>query len=296
MIAEVLSLTRWEWYKLRHRRMPWILLGVAVLLVQIAFWASDALFRSGEMTVGEGGASGTTTISTTNQFLEMFAFPTSLTNGLIVAHGFGGILLMILAASLIGTEYGWGTLRTALTKGTGRWPLLTAKLLLLAGLSVAVLIVAAASVAVSSAIALATLDADWLSSSADWSDLGIGFGKAVFGMLPYIALAVFAAVLTSSSGAAIGISLGYYFVESILVGVLAGFDWFQRVAGFILGRAVSGWVQTEGVSFQPLGTRTNAGLPDASQAFLVLLAYVVVLTGAALWVFQRREVAGAKGE
>lgn len=295
MIAQVLPLTRLEWYKLRHRRMPWILLGFAVLLVQIAFWASYALFRSGEVAVGEGGASSTTTISTTDQFLEMFAFPTSLTNGLIVAHGFGGILLMILAASLIGTEYGWGTLRTALTKGTGGWPLLAAKLLMLAGLSVAVLIVATASVAVSSAIALATLDADWISSSADWSDLGIGFGKAVFGMLPYIALAVFAAVLTSSSGAAIGISLGYYFVESILVNVLAGFDWFQRVAGFILGRAVSGWVQTEtGVSFQSSGT--TAGLPDASQSFLVLLAYVVVLSGAAFWVFQRREVAGARGE
>ena len=295
MISQVPTFTRLEWFKLRHRRMPWILLGVAVLLVQIAFWASYALFRGGELEVGEGGASGATTISTTSQFLEMFAFPSSLTNGLIVAHAFGGILLMILAASLTGTEYGWGTLRTALTKGTGRWPLLTAKLLLLAGLSVAVLIVATTSVAVSSAIALATLDADWISSSADWSDLGIGFGKAIYGMLPYIALAVFAAVLTSSSGAAIGISLGYYFVESILVGVLAGFDWFQRVAVFILGRAVSGWVRTEtGVSFQSSGT--TAGLPDASQSFLVLLAYVVVLTGAALWVFQRREVAGAKGE
>ena len=295
MTSQVLSLTRLEWFKLRHRRMPWILLALSVLLVQVAFWSSYALFRSGEMAVSEGGESGNVTVSTTDQFPEMFAFPTSLTNGLIVAHGFGGILLMILAASLIGSEYGWGTLRTVLTKGTGRWSLLTAKLLLLAGLSVGVLIVATASVAVSSAIALATLDAGWVASSADWTGLGIGFGKAIYGMLPYVALAVFAAVLTSSSGAAIGISLGYYFAESILIGVLANFDWFERIAVFILGRAVSGWVRTEGgVSFQSSGT--TAGLPDASQAFLVLLAYVVVLSGAALWIFQRREVAGAKGE
>ena len=295
MTAQVLSLTRLEWYKLRHRRMPWILLALTVLLVQVAFWVSYALFRGGQMTVSEGGESGNVTVSTNDQFLELFAFPTSLTNGLIVAHGFGGILLMILAASLIGSEYGWGTLRTVLTKGTGRWPLLTAKLLLLAALSVALLVVATASVAVGSAIALATLDANWVSSSADWSGLGIGFGKAIYGMLPYVALAVFAAVLTSSSGAAIGISLGYYFAESILVGVLARFDWFERVAIFILGHAVSGWMQTPvGVSFQSSGT--SAGLPDASQAFLVLLGYVVVLSGAAFWLFQRREVAGAKGE
>ena len=207
MTSQVLSLTRLEWFKLRHRRMPWILLGITVLLVQVAFWSSYALFRSGQMTAGEVGEQGSVSVSTDERFLELFAFPTSLTNGLIVAHGFGGILLMILAASLIGSEYGWGTLRTVLTKGTGRWSLLTAKLLLLAGLSVGVLIVATASVAVSSAIALATLDASWVSSSADWSGLGIGFGKAIYGMLPYVALAVFAAVVTSSSGAAISISL-----------------------------------------------------------------------------------------
>ena len=133
MTSQVLSLTRLEWFKLRHRRMPWILLGIAVLLVQVAFWGSYALFRSGQMTAGQVGEQGSVSVSTDERFLELFAFPTSLTNGLIVAHGFGGILLMILAASLMGSEYGWGTLRTVLTKGTGRWPLLTAKLLLLAG-------------------------------------------------------------------------------------------------------------------------------------------------------------------
>ena len=87
--------------------------------------------------MGEGGESGTVTVSTSDQFVEMFAFPDQPHQRLIVGRGFGGILIMILAASLIGSEYGWGALRTVLTKGTGRWPLLASKLLLLAGLSVA---------------------------------------------------------------------------------------------------------------------------------------------------------------
>ena len=161
----------------------------------------------------------------------MFAFPTSLANGFIAGRGFGGILVMILAASLIGSEYGWGALRTVLTKGTGRWPLLASKLLLLAGLSVGALVVATAALGVSSVIALTTLNTDWIAASADWSGLGIGFGKAVYGMLPYVALAVFAAVVTSSTAAAIGISLSYWFAESILVGVLMQFDWFERIDG-----------------------------------------------------------------
>ena len=48
MIAETLSLTRWEWFKLRRRRLPWILLFVSVLLLQITFWSAYALFRVGD--------------------------------------------------------------------------------------------------------------------------------------------------------------------------------------------------------------------------------------------------------
>ena len=293
MIADVLSLARWEWFKLRHRWMPWILLAITALLVQVNFWVTYVLFRNGsEVTVSEGGGSSDVTVSTSDQFLEMFAFPTSLANGLIAGRGTAGILVMILAASLIGSEYGWGALRTVLSKGTGRWPLLASKLLLLTGLSVGALIVATAALGVSSVIALTTLDTNWIAASADWSGLGIAFGKAVYGMLPYIALAVFAAVVTSSTGAAIGISLGYYFAESILLGVLRPFDWFERIDGFILGQAVSGWMESAagGVSFG------SGSLPDATQSFFVLAGYVVVLSGAAFWLFQRREVAGAKGE
>ena len=36
--------------------------------------------------------------------------------------------------------------------------------------------------------------------------------------------------------------------------------------------------------------------PMASRAFFVILAYTAVLVGAALWIFQRRDIAAAKGE
>ena len=38
MIVEVLSLVRWEWFKLRRRWMPWILLAILALVTQIAIW------------------------------------------------------------------------------------------------------------------------------------------------------------------------------------------------------------------------------------------------------------------
>ena len=161
-----------------------------------------------------------------------------MVGGLLVAQVYGIFLIMILAASLLGAEYGWGTLRTVLTRGTGRWPFLTSKLLLLALLGAGALVAGAAAWVVGSAIALLTLgDGAWIAESADWIEVVKWSGKAVFGLIPYIALAAFVAVLTSSSGAAIGISVGYYLIESIMVGVLFNFGWFERLAEFLIGPA-----------------------------------------------------------
>ena len=154
---------------------------------------------------------------------------------------------MILAASLTGTEYGWGTVRTVLTRGAGRWPFLASKLILVALLGAAALVVGTASLAISSFIASLTLEGgNWIAESAEWGEVARMFGKTVFGLVPYVTLAVFFAVLTSSSGAAIGLSLGYAVAEGIVVGILASFEWFERISGFILGQAVGGWLGTSG--------------------------------------------------
>ncbi len=282
MIAETLSLTRWEWFKLRRRWMPWILLAIVAALPQLSLWGSVS------------GTFGSETEQAVRGADDVFLlFPNSVVGGLLVAQVYGIVLIMILAASLLGAEYGWGTLRTVLTRGTGRWPFLISKLLLLALLGAAALFVGAAAWAVGSAIAMVTLgDGAWLAESADWIEVVKWCGKAVFGLLPYIVLAAFVAVLTSSSGAAIGIGLGYYMVESILVGVLFNFDWFERVAEFLIGPAGYGWMGLPGgMTFS-----YPAELPDAAQSFVVLLGYVLVLGGAAIWLFQRRDIAGAKGE
>jgi len=282
MTPQVLSLTSWEWFKLRRRWMPWILLAIIVALPQLSLWGSVS------------GTFGSETEQAVRGADDVFLlFPNSVVGGLLVAQVYGIVLIMILAASLLGAEYGWGTLRTVLTRGTGRWPFLISKLLLLALLGAAALFVGAAAWAVGSAIALVTLgDGTWLAESADWIEVVKWSGKAVFGLFPYIALAACVAVLTSSSGAAIGIALGYYMVESILVGVLFNFDWFERVAEFLIGPAGYGWMGLPGgMTFS-----YPAELPDAAQSFVVLLGYVIVLGGAAFWLFQRRDIAGARGE
>ena len=354
MIAQVLRLTRWEFFKLRRRWMPWILLIVALAVVEATmwgfyasygglsepeiivyhgpqdaegFWSSvirlscvdvdDAKIESArervleeerERVLAEIGAErescrwGLKGFAEERQrHREVFVLPGSLANGLGVAHYIGVFLVMILGASAVGTEYGWGTLRTALTRGTGRQGFLTAKALSLVLLSVAGLLIVSLTVVVSSLItaSLTLNDGGWLGDTGLWSTVAVMFGKAVYGLMPYIVLALFLTVLTSSSSMGIALSLSYYFVELILVSILGGlFDWFNNVSDFLIGTNTTAWMTETGVET----TGGNAALfdiadlPGALHAFLVLLAYMVVMSGAAFWLFQRRDIAGARGE
>ena len=40
MMVQVLRLTRWEFFKVRKRWMPWILLGIVVVITQLGLWGS----------------------------------------------------------------------------------------------------------------------------------------------------------------------------------------------------------------------------------------------------------------
>ncbi|MCY4110958.1 MAG: ABC transporter permease subunit [Chloroflexi bacterium] len=345
MIGHVLRLTRWEWFKLHRRRMPWILLLIGVAISQLIFWSTYAFVQSGgpanqssisfdatdtagetveiEFTCADIGdmqegeipidierfsqeeqqniarglmefAERCESVNEDSNDIRQALLPP---NSRLFAWGsslafFGVILMMILAASTAGTEYGWGTLRTVLVKGVGRWQLLAAKTLAIGlasvGLSAAVL----ATVGVASVIASLTLEEGKIVGAGEWSDLAISFGKLIYAYLPYVALAVLMAVLTSSSGMGIAIGVGYYVIESIVVGILANFAWFEGVSTFVLGRASSGWLEIGEFSFGGGGV---GALPDPLPAAMVMLGYIVILGGLAFVLFQRKDIAGAKG-
>ncbi|MCY3801624.1 MAG: ABC transporter permease subunit [Chloroflexi bacterium] len=345
MITDVLKLTKWEWNKLRRRRMPWILLAIAIVISQISFWGGYAFYRSGVMldqasfATSETQNGQTVEITMTCRDIEAGTLPPEIENlseqrrgqvlediarfeaeacqtpiearrdlrealvlpysiglSLGLVSSLGAILVVILASSTIGIEYGLGTLRTTLAKGIGRSQFIVSKALLLALLSAAALLVVSISIAISSTIAALTLgDAAVAADSGAWLEVAIVYGKTLYGLIPYIALAMFFAVLTSSSGVGTAIVLGYYFAERIVVALLFNFDWFRKVADFILGRAVDGWISSEGGLSIELGASAGE-LPDALHGFLVMLGYIVILGAFTFWLFQRRDIAGAKGD
>ncbi len=226
-------------------------------------------------------------------------FPNSIGFSLWLSQLLWVIVSIILAASAMGVEYGWGTLRMVLTKGTGRWQFFTGKILALALMAVAGLVIVAATVSIGSLIAALTLPAPidgatLADAGEDRLEAALTFGRLLgmllYAFLPYMMLALCSAVLTSSAATAIAITLTYYVVERAFVPLLVRFlDWFQAIADYLPVTNVSIWL---GPEFSLGGTDEQASI---LRAFLVLAAYIVILGAATFALFQRRDIAGARG-
>ena len=274
MAIQVALLTRWEWFKLRRRWVPWILLGIILAISQLVFWLA--------VTLGEDLSYRSTT--------------DNIANGLGISSFFSPVIAVILASTVVGGEYGWGTLRPVLSRGVGRWPFLASKLAVVWLAVAASLLIVAILTAVSSFIAEAVLVTPEASQAynASWSSLLGLFGRVAFGFLPYAALAIFVAVLTGSNGLGIGLSLGYYFVENvILVPVLSIFSWSGQVFAFILGPNVAAWHSLNPAEESAISA--FGGLSDMAHGAVFVTIYAVALAAAALALFLRRDIAGAKG-
>jgi ABC-2 type transport system permease protein len=220
---------------------------------------------------------------------DNFTLPGSIPIALETALTFGLILLTVLTASLVGAEYGWGTLRPILVRGTGRGPYLAAKLLLAALLAGAALIAVVAATAVSSLIANAFASGPAAARSVSWGDAAAALGKTWTGLLPFVVFTVCLVELTRSAAAAMAIGIGYFLGEQIVVAILTGvFSWFDSVTNYLLTQNIGAWVGHALLGQSPPAVSTL-------HAIIVLLAYSLALGGAAFYLFISRDVTGASG-
>lgn len=349
MIRQILRLTRWEWFKLRRRWMPWILLAVLVAIPQLRLWGTYAVFLfvpldmyvvvsipadadgvESSIRVScddiEGGKVDSLLADVPDEFREQalreveslrercpgirdedaarsrhiannLILPGSLTSGLNAVAFILPILVMILASSAIGAEYGLGTFRPALTRGARRWEFLGAKVLSIALTLAAGLLVVSLSVVAGSMAATLLIGEDVVAAdSGQWSSAALAFGKLILALLPYIAVATFFTVLTASGMAGVSISLVHFLFELTVFSPLADLLGLN-IGNFLLAPNVTMvWASTF-----PLPAGEGAGalasfLDMYLNPFLVMLAYTVVSGTAAFWLFLHRDVTGPRGE
>ncbi len=206
---------------------------------------------------------------------------------------FGGVLALMLGVLTVGSEYGWGTLKTLFTQRPGRLRVFGAKLVAVAAvLLVFVLVVYVLGALASWAIA-ANEGAEVASPSAWLLIRGLAGGWLVFAV--WAALGVLLAVVTRGTALATGIGILYAFVVEGLLSALARevslldglVEFFVRANGYSLV-AVLG-VSAEDVSDSGPGSFSGPFVAGG-QALLVLGVYLAAFVLAAGWLLRRRDV------
>ncbi|HEU4793162.1 MAG TPA: ABC transporter permease subunit [Nitrolancea sp.] len=269
-----------EWLKLLKRPMTWIIFlflvpgtaGIMVLsYLSVILSNTDPELRA---------------INVQSELL-----PLGIMNSLEIAGALGGILMVVLAAALIGSEYGWGTIRPLVGSGATRSKVFLAKLIALieAVITFVILAIAAgclASLALTwfegNPITLGTVDTAWV------LDLGLSIARTTFVIFVGATIAFSVAYVTRSLAAGIGIGIAWMILEQVLSLFL---ERLGKTGEVIRDLLIS--TNTNALSMRNgFGTsELPPGVPAEYQAVGVLALYCILLLGFAWLVFRRRDIA-----
>ena len=282
-------LLRSEVYRLRRRWMPWVLLACIVLagiglylLVYTAAQASLQAEQSGAVTPQPGSAEAMADLLDQMRPARVQGF------GVGIVSGIGSVMLIVFAASHVGSEFGWGTLRTLLAHGAGRATFLGAKLLSIAGFGVLFIFVGVVAVIVGSYVATTIAAGD--TTGLDLGAVASAAAKAYYTFLPYMALATFIAVWSRSAGAGIAAGLVVYFTEGLIASLVVQLNReYAAIVNYGLSRNATALTRdpaATGATQDP----SAIALPEPGQAALVLAVYTVVFVALTYWRLRTRDV------
>ncbi len=278
-----------ELLKVRKRWLPYALflimvMGVAfhIWLLGYATWADrnnafDVFFH--------------------NETLRTFVMPHALPALLQSGQFWGSMLVGILTASVVGTEYSWGTARQALLRGQTRSEYLTLKLI---GL------VMVASVGLLAALGIGILFS-FMASALVSEEVGgsISFGTAIlmvlrtgYTIIPYGLLAFALTTIGRSTTLGVAGSVLFVVLEVIAITVFTGIGtaWSETARAFLPRHNVAAILSTNRIddglflSLAPLEQLLPVSLPDPTVAALVLGLYCLIFLAIAFVVFQRRDL------
>lgn len=251
---------------MRRRPQSWLLIILAAVFVGLIY---------GGMTIGTFFASETNAVD----LKKNLALPDIRDFGLAFNSLFGGVMLAIFAAGLIGNEYSWNTVRPLLARARSRAALVTAKLSALLIYAIIFTVVLAALTVAMSLVASLVAGSSWgFSSEALLNAVWYTVGLLVVN-LPYLALAFLAAMWAKSNAAGIGVALGVSFLEPALWPTLGLMS--DRFKSFEKG----------GISYNTMRLLTD-GVSDSRGwiAAAILLVYTVIFVALTYRIFLRRDV------
>jgi ABC-2 type transport system permease protein len=265
-----------EWLKLSKRWMPRVILIMLLAITVLAFWAQATRLE------GRGN----------------LLLPRAWLAALAFCSFFAPFFWPVLGGSWAGNEYGWGTIRSILTRRPARaTQALTALAVLLIGVLIALVAILIVATGASVLVASFTGNPSWTS--------GLFTGTFAMTMLKglvtawyvstfYLLLAYAAAVITRSAAVGIGFGIGSTLAEIVLRELFSslGGVWNTISDHFPFIYSQDMITRVVGPQLIP-GTRLSRvapGTPSAEQSLIALAIYAAILLVVLIGAVQRRDV------
>lgn len=260
--------------KLIRRPASFISLGLMIGLLALIFIAVGATAR--QAAPDEGGAAA----------LLLLTFPGAYTLIISFVLGLGGLFAVIYGAAVAGSEWNWGTLKTAVARGESRTRYqlsMFAAVALLIGIGLVIAVAAGVIVAVIGAT-LAAVSTAGLDDADALGRLPELLGRAWLAVAEEGAIGFAIATLARSQLAGIGAGIGIYFGEqfaSIFLPTIVQYLPFDAAQAVVA-------VADEGFG----GGGQLATRLDPNTALLVVIAWLVGALVVASLFTERAEITG----
>lgn len=252
-----------ELFRMRKRAQSWMLFGIAMLLTALVY---GGFVIAARLNTSAEAAD----MRLTATFRDYSEFGIGISVGF-----FAGIMLIIVAAGLMGNEFSWNTLRPLVARSRSRASLLTAKLVALGLYSL--LFVLALALVVAGMFLIGSMVVGE-PSGFTFSILGDGLREALimlFANLPYLALAFMLATVFRSNAAGIAGALGVSFIEQPVFALLGlASDSFQSIEKWGIAYNVN---QVSGMSGVADTMARNVFFVSGYSLLFIIISYVVFL-------------------
>ncbi|MGH2511860.1 MAG: hypothetical protein ACRDGQ_04150 [Candidatus Limnocylindrales bacterium] len=261
--------------KLRSRLATWLTLGLLILLMALIYLAAGATYKSA---VDRPGGQGV---------LLLLTFPGAYALIVSFVLALGGLFVMAYAAAIAGSEWTWGTLKTAVARGESRsrYMLATyAAIALVAGIGMLVAFGAGVLVTFLGA-KLAGVSTAGITDLSIFGNLPEQFVRGWFGLIEVGAVGFTIATLARSQLAGVGAGIGIYFASTFAGAFL------PDIVKYLPFTAANALVQAD-TAFAGGGQAQGPTLLDPNTAVVVVAAWLVLCLVVTAVFSERAEIAG----
>ena len=268
------ALMQSELFKVRKRPLWWVLL-ILDIGSAFAFYGVSTLVALIRDMDSEGAGSFIQPQRMMESSIQL--------NALVVS-----IAVLVFAASTVGNEFGWGTIRPLIARSGNRASLLTAKLLTVGTVLLALQVVGLLACILGSFVATLIVHRDLDVGAGDVITWCLGLLRLLIAALPLTAIGFLIAMWFRSASAGIGVGIGFAFIEpagwAVLRLLTSAFDPVQKFGIDYPSRRLVHY--GDGSAVDVVGFREGLELSAICLAWAALAMVVTFV------VFRRRDVTG----